>query len=199
MPAAAMPIALREAANKIVHIVNEGDLDFPLTFDGMRHRVNGRRNGRAQVLPVSADRAWHWFGNPSKRTSYKTWSQEVRRIKSMFGYVNDTMIDKRDETGRIIGRVKENPCPFWDYIMDGKIYVKEFGKGANMYSVNFDTESPVIESTVHYGDDIDNFGNMSIDDLDLTDIPELAPLAPPPSKPEPPVAESAPLPPPRRK
>src|ERR1035437_9141740 len=115
MPSNAMSAELRDAINQIVTIVNEGDKQIELTFDGQLHRLRPK-----SFIRTNADRAWHWFGNPTCRTSVKDWNEEVHRVRTMHGYVTDTKIQVRDNSGKL-REVLEHPYPTWQYIMDGHI------------------------------------------------------------------------------
>ena len=115
-----------EREQTIVTIVNEGDQEFVEKHGGIIHRIKAR-----SYMFVPAAKAWLWFGDPIERDTVSDWNQELRRLQARYGFVQDDRTTHKR----------------WKYILDGKIYVKEFGKGSDFYNVDETSVESEFEST----------------------------------------------------
>lgn len=105
---------LRLKANQIVHIINAGDQRVYERFDGDVYEFPPK-----SWVPIRAEVAWIWLGNPDLRQDAGAWQAEVARLAN---------------------RVGED---MWNYRKSGNFYCKEFGKG-DFYGMPEERLNPIV-------------------------------------------------------
>lgn len=122
-----------QAGNRTVTVVNSGKRVFRDSFDGDPFEL---RPGYKASVPAKV--AWTWFGdpefrpdpdNPSAKGHVAQWNRELSRLESRHGWVGGTS-PYPEERDKLDKQRKES---LWKYILDGNLYIKEFGRGETWY------------------------------------------------------------------
>lgn len=139
-----------QLARRTVTIVNSGKRTFKDSFDGSRLEI---RPGYKASVP--AEMAWLWFGDPdlrpdSPKGTVKDWNRELSRLESRHGYTGGTSPHPHEQQKLD----EQRKASFWSYILEGNLYIKEWGRGAEWYrKVNQALNSEIIGVPIEPGDD----------------------------------------------
>jgi hypothetical protein len=117
-----IPRALKQAMDRPVLVVNDGDKTVLECFDGQWYRFRPKT-----AVYVPAERAWCWFGNPLMRShetggGVREWDREMRLLEERCG------------------------PEMYKYRLDGFFYCKEFGRGREWFYQNNRVEVAYIEA-----------------------------------------------------
>lgn len=106
---------LRLKANQIVHIINAGDQHVYERFDGDVYHFPPK-----SWVPIRAEVAWIWLGNPDLRDDHAAWQSETARLANRVGEMQ------------------------WQYRKDGHFYCREFGRGVAHYGMPEQSVNPIV-------------------------------------------------------